>query len=244
MSQSRRKKGSRRYRDNADHDSEAYTDTPADDKDENSEDSDEEEIEILHVRESAKQRLRRDLRQAAAKPSTRTLCWRWFLFLVVVSIGIAMIVNLYASYGEFLTDQLFLLAEQRRAGVQQRDPDQRLPARVDQVRTPRQHVRARRVGAFERHAAERRAAVGVASHRTGLQLAAATHERALEEQKHPARVVAVPNPQPRRLRQRSRTQYVIRHTFYFTCFVLYHPRYLGGSAGFGMLMVVVKFPRR
>lgn len=107
MSQSRRKKGSRRYRDNADHDSEAYTDTPADDKDGNSEDSDEEEIEILHVRESAKQRLRRDLRQAAAKPSTRTLCWRWFLFLVVVSIGIAMIVNLYASYGEFLTDQLF-----------------------------------------------------------------------------------------------------------------------------------------
>lgn len=113
MSQARRKskrvRGARRYRDETTEDTEPYSDkAPADDVEAlEISDSEEEEIDIVHVRESAKQRFRRDLQEAAAKPSTRTVCWRSFLFLLVVSLGIAMIVQLYSSYGQFLTDQLF-----------------------------------------------------------------------------------------------------------------------------------------
>ena len=115
MSQSRRKskRGARRYRDD-DADAEPYADTvPVAQRadaagSEPLQDSDsEEEIEIVHVRESAKQRFRRDLREAAAKPATRTVCWRWFLGLVVLGLGIAMLVTLWGNYSEFLTDQLF-----------------------------------------------------------------------------------------------------------------------------------------
>jgi len=78
--------------------------------DENS--SSEEEIMIVH--ESDKQRVKRKaravkakLQTAAQKPSFRAWCWRYFLFFVVVVLGVAMIIQLYSSYGEFLTDQIF-----------------------------------------------------------------------------------------------------------------------------------------
>lgn len=74
--------------------------------------SSEEEIMIIH--ESDKQRMKRKARAAKArvqevvqKPSFRTVCWRYFLFFVVVILGVAMIIQLYSSYGEFLTDQIF-----------------------------------------------------------------------------------------------------------------------------------------
>ena len=38
----------------------------------------------------------------AAKPSTRTVCWRWLLLLVVVLLGIEMTAQLYSSYGVVL----------------------------------------------------------------------------------------------------------------------------------------------
>lgn len=74
--------------------------------------SSEEEIMIVH--ESGKQRVKRKARavkarvqEAVQKPSFRTICWRYFLFFVVVILGVAMIIQLYSSYGEFLTDQIF-----------------------------------------------------------------------------------------------------------------------------------------
>mgnify|MGYP001260386495 FL=1 len=74
--------------------------------------SSEEEITIVH--ESDKQRVKRKARavktrvqEAVHKPNFRTLCWRYFLFFVVVILGVAMIIQLYSSYGEFLTDQIF-----------------------------------------------------------------------------------------------------------------------------------------
>lgn len=104
---SRQEKGatkkSERYTDNADH-----VGGYADENDSSSE----EEIMIIH--ESDKQRVRRKARAAKAKiqeavqrPSFRTMCWRYFLFAVVVVLGVAMIIQLYSSYGEFLTDQIF-----------------------------------------------------------------------------------------------------------------------------------------
>ena len=76
------------------------------------ESSSEEEIMIIH--ESDKQRIKRKARavkarvqEAVQKPSFRTICWRYFLFFVVVILGVAMIIQLYSSYGEFLTDQIF-----------------------------------------------------------------------------------------------------------------------------------------
>lgn len=84
----------------------AYADEEADGS------SGEEEIVIIH--ESDKQRIKRKARVAKArvqeavqKPSFRTMCWRYFLFFVVVILGVAMIIQLYSSYGEFLTDQIF-----------------------------------------------------------------------------------------------------------------------------------------
>ena len=97
---------SKRYRDREDSAGGAYADDDAGDS------SSEEEIMIIH--ESDKQRIKRKARAARArvqeavqKPSFRTLCWRYFLFFVVVILGVAMIIQLYSSYGEFLTDQIF-----------------------------------------------------------------------------------------------------------------------------------------
>ena len=76
------------------------------------ESSSEEEIMIIH--ESDKQRIKRKARavkarvqEAVQKPSFRTICWRYFLFFVVVILGVAMIIQLYSYNGEFLTDQIF-----------------------------------------------------------------------------------------------------------------------------------------
>lgn len=98
------RKSSERYRDREGSAGGAYAD--ADDS------SSEEEIVIIH--ESDKQRIKRKARAAKArvqeavqKPSFRTVCWRYFLFFVVVILGVAMIIQLYGSYGEFLTDQIF-----------------------------------------------------------------------------------------------------------------------------------------
>lgn len=99
-------KSSKRYRDHDDSIGGAYADEEEDDS------SSEEEIMIIH--ESDKQRMKRKARAAKAKiqetvqkPSFRTMCWRYFLFFVVVILGVAMIIQLYSSYGEFLTDQIF-----------------------------------------------------------------------------------------------------------------------------------------
>lgn len=96
-------KSSGRYRDRQDS---GYADDDAGDS------SSEEEIMIVH--ESDKQRVKRKARavkarvqEAVQKPSFRTICWRYFLFFVVVILGVAMIIQLYSSYGEFLTDQIF-----------------------------------------------------------------------------------------------------------------------------------------
>lgn len=100
---SRNASTSDRYRDRQDS---RYADDDAGDS------SSEEEIMIVH--ESDKQRVKRKARavkarvqEAVQKPSFRTICWRYFLFFVVVILGVAMIIQLYSSYGEFLTDQIF-----------------------------------------------------------------------------------------------------------------------------------------
>ena len=99
-------KSSKRYRDREDSNGGAYAD------EEGEASSSEEEIMIIH--ESDKQRIKRKARavkarvqEAVQKPSFRTICWRYFLFAVVVILGVAMIIQLYSSYGEFLTDQIF-----------------------------------------------------------------------------------------------------------------------------------------
>ena len=99
--------------------------------------SSEEEIVLVHEssRQRAKRRVKEVVQHAREQPRARTICWRWFLFLVVACLGIAMIIQvstfavrrpqtpctpltttfpvlpfvsqLYSSYGEFITDQIF-----------------------------------------------------------------------------------------------------------------------------------------
>lgn len=112
-SATRKTRKSRKYRDD---NSLPYTDQ-ADDSDEAVDpeelDADEEDEEdIVHVRDPRRsnkmhRRFRQRVRETAAKPSARALCWRYFLFLVVCAVSIAMIVQLYSSYGAALTSSLF-----------------------------------------------------------------------------------------------------------------------------------------
>ena len=71
--------------------------------------SSEEEIVLVHEsnRQKVKRRVKEVVQHARAQPKTRTICWRWFLFIVVACLGVAMIIQLYSSYGEFITDQIF-----------------------------------------------------------------------------------------------------------------------------------------
>lgn len=71
--------------------------------------SSEEEITIIH--ENRKQRARRAARRAVERvkeePKCRSVLFRYCLFLVVLSLGVGMVVNLYGTYGEYVTDAIF-----------------------------------------------------------------------------------------------------------------------------------------
>lgn len=71
--------------------------------------SSEEEITIIH--ENRKQRARRVARKAVDRvkeePKCRSVLFRYCLFLVVLSLGVGMVVNLYGTYGEYVTDAIF-----------------------------------------------------------------------------------------------------------------------------------------
>lgn len=108
---SRSSRNSRKYRDD---NALPYSDDVDDNEDaaDDEEDDEDEEVDILHVRDSRdaekpQHRFRRRVRETAAKPSARALCWRYFLFLVICAVSIAMVVQLYQSYGAALTSSLF-----------------------------------------------------------------------------------------------------------------------------------------
>lgn len=67
--------------------------------------------EILRVHENRKQRATRitkeTVKQLKTEPKCRTICFRYFLFVVVLSVGVAMVVQLYTTYGEYVTDAIF-----------------------------------------------------------------------------------------------------------------------------------------
>ena len=69
------------------------------------------EEEIVRVYENRKQRAQRitkeTINQIKKEPKCRTICFRYFLFVVVLTTGIAMIVQLYSTYGEYVTDAIF-----------------------------------------------------------------------------------------------------------------------------------------
>lgn len=100
-----KKSASTRYRDSGE----------SDYKDRNDEervaehDTDDDEDVVFDMRERHVRRGRVDVDRVRVKriKHTKSMCWRYFLFLVVLSLGIAMIVQLYSSYGEFITDQIF-----------------------------------------------------------------------------------------------------------------------------------------
>lgn len=72
-------------------------------------DSSEEEITIIH--ENRKQKVRRVARETATRvkeePGCRTIMFRYCLFLIVLSLGVGMIINLYSTYGEYVSDAIF-----------------------------------------------------------------------------------------------------------------------------------------
>lgn len=100
----RKSKSRRKYRD-----SEAYTDEDVEMQQQSQSESSEEEITIIH--ENRKQRAKRVARQTVKRvkeePKCRSLLFRYCLFLVVLSMGVGMVVNLYGTYGEYVTDAIF-----------------------------------------------------------------------------------------------------------------------------------------
>lgn len=74
-------------------------------------DEDSEEEDIVRVHESRKQRAGRLARETAERvktqPKFRTMCCRYFLFVLVVGLGLGMITQLYSTYGEYVTDAIF-----------------------------------------------------------------------------------------------------------------------------------------
>lgn len=99
----RKKHGAQRYRDSGEAD---YADEEEGGIMQSSSD---EEIELHSVNKTQKKRgrMRRRIRNAAEEPKLRSVCWRWFLFIVIMGLMITMLVQLYSSYGEFITDQIF-----------------------------------------------------------------------------------------------------------------------------------------
>lgn len=71
--------------------------------------SSEEEITVIH--ENRKQRAKRVARHVVERvkeePKCRSVLFRYCLFLVVLSLGVGMVVNLYGTYGEYVTDAIF-----------------------------------------------------------------------------------------------------------------------------------------
>lgn len=113
MPSSSRKKSRRakRYRDNGE---DNYRDdaAAADQEEEPASSSSEEEVvQIFETRQDRAQRVRRKIQGAVQdtveQPKARRVCVRYCLFLLVAGLGVGMLVQLYASYGEFLSDQIF-----------------------------------------------------------------------------------------------------------------------------------------
>ena len=73
------------------------------------ESSSDEEITIIH--ENRKQRVKRAAKAVAQRvkeePNCRSVLFRYCLFLIVLSLGVGMVVNLYGTYGEYVTDSIF-----------------------------------------------------------------------------------------------------------------------------------------
>ena len=65
------------------------------------------ELHTLHKAETRSGRVRRRIQRVAEEPKLRSVLWRWFLFVVIMALMVAMLVQLYSSYGEFITDQIF-----------------------------------------------------------------------------------------------------------------------------------------
>lgn len=110
---SSRKKSRRgkRYRDDGESN---YQDDAADADEEEqpaSSSSEEEIVQIFDTRQDRARRVRRKIQGAVQdtveQPKTRRVCVRYCLFLLVVGLGVGMLIQLYASYGEFLSDQIF-----------------------------------------------------------------------------------------------------------------------------------------
>ena len=105
------KKKSRRtkrakYRDNGEPDyQDAEEEQPA------SSSSEEEIVQIFETRQDRAHRVRRKIqgamKETVEQPKTRRVCVRYCLFLLVAGLGVGMLIQLYASYGEFLSDQIF-----------------------------------------------------------------------------------------------------------------------------------------
>ena len=93
----------KKYRDR-DRQSEVYADEDIEMED-HQDSSSEEEITIIH--ENRKQRARRVARRTVQhikeEPKCRSVLFRYCLFLVVLSLGVGMVVNLYGTYGESRT---------------------------------------------------------------------------------------------------------------------------------------------
>lgn len=96
----------KRYRDRR-----TYSDEGDDEglQDRDSDESSEEEITIIH--ENRKQRAKRAAntvaRRVKEEPNCRSAVFRYCLFLVVLSLGVGMVVNLYGTYGEYVTQAIF-----------------------------------------------------------------------------------------------------------------------------------------
>lgn len=91
-----------------------YTDEEIDAKEIEMEENDEyssSEEEIVKVYENRKQRATRITKETVkdikTNPKCRTVCFRYFLFVVVLSVGVAMVVQLYSTYGDYVTDAIF-----------------------------------------------------------------------------------------------------------------------------------------
>lgn len=71
--------------------------------------SSEEDIELHEVGTAHKRsgRIHRRIKKIQDEPKLRSVCWRWFLFIVITGLMVTMLVQLYSSYGEFITDQIF-----------------------------------------------------------------------------------------------------------------------------------------
>lgn len=74
-------------------------------------DNESSEEEVIKIYENRKQRAKRitkeSVQQLKSEPKCRTICFRYFLFVVVLTVGVAMIVQLYSTYGDYVTDAIF-----------------------------------------------------------------------------------------------------------------------------------------